>query len=147
MSSWDTSDLDGLIRDFGQAAPKTEKLAKTVVKKIGFDTVTRAQATVAVDTGNLKNSIGVDPVDDWMGFEAGPTANYGADVEYGTEPHEIRPRDAKALHWVDSEGQDMFRRRVWHPGTAPQPYMRPAFDKSVEPIDKVMAQVAKKAIT
>jgi len=141
---WDTSDLDKLITDFGQAEPKTEAVTKVVVKKIGFDTVTRAQAVVAVDTGNLKNTIGVDPIDDWMGFEAGPTANYGAHIEYGTEPHEIKASSAGALYW---EGAEHPVRSVQHPGTDPQPYMRPAFDKATEPLDKVMAQVAKKAIT
>lgn len=144
--AWDVSDLNGLIDNLGKAGPKAEKLTQLIVKKIGFDTVAGAQKRVPVDTGNLKNTIGQDFDDDGMGFEAGPTANYGADVEYGTQAHEIRPRDAKALHWVDSEGRDMFRRRVWHPGTRPQPYMRPAFDEAVKPIDNVMGQVGEKAL-
>ncbi|MFI7113959.1 HK97 gp10 family phage protein [Nonomuraea sp. NPDC050227] len=143
---WDVSEVDGLIKHIAAAPPKAEALTRVVVKKIAFDTVAGAQGLVPVDTGNLKNTIGQDFDDDGMGFEAGPTANYGADVEYGTQPHEIRPRDAKALHWVDSEGQDMFRRRVWHPGTEPQPYMRPAFEKATAPIDDVMSQVGKKAL-
>lgn len=143
---WDVSDLDGYIRHLGDAPAKAEKLTKVVVKKIAFDTVTLAQNKVPVDTGNLKNTIGQDFDDDGLGFEAGPTANYGADVEYGTRAHEIRPRNAKALHWVDSEGQDQFRRRVWHPGTQPQPYMRPAFDEAIKPLDNVMGQVGSKAL-
>lgn len=142
---WDTSDLDRYIKTLEAAPAKTEALTKVVVKKIGFDTVAGAQGLVPVDTGNLKNSIGQDFDDDGMGFEAGPTANYGADVEFGTVPHEIRPRDAKALHW-QQDGQDMFRRSVWHPGTAPQPYMIPAFEKAVKPIDQVMGQVGEKAL-
>lgn len=143
---WDTSDLDRFVRDLGEAPEKTEKLTKVVVQKIAFDTVAGAQARVRVDTGNLKNSIGQDFDDDGMGFEAGPTANYGGVIEYGSRPHEIRPRNAKALHWVDGEGGDQFRRRVWHPGTQPYPYMRPAFDAAIAPLDEIMGQIGKKAI-
>ncbi|GAA2860106.1 HK97-gp10 family putative phage morphogenesis protein [Nonomuraea rubra] len=144
MNGWDTSELDGLIKDLDEVAPRTEALTRTVVKKIGHDTVTLGQNKAPVDTGNLKNSIGVDPIDDWMGFEAGPTAAYGADVEYGTEPHEIKARNAGALFW---EGAEHPVKSIQHPGTDPQPYMRPAFDQATEPLDKVMAQIAKKAIT
>jgi hypothetical protein len=145
---WDTSDLDRFIRDLDEAPDKAEKLTGVVVRKMGFDTVTGAQKRVRVDTGNLKNSIGVDFDPDNLGFEAGPTASYGSHLEYGTSPHEIRPRDARALHWIDGQGGgDVFARRVQHPGTAPYPYMRPAFDEAVAPLDKVMGQVAKKAIT
>lgn len=144
---WDASELDGLIGDFAKSGPKAEGLTRLVIKKTAFDTVSGAQARVRVDTGNLKNSIGQDFDADGMGFEAGPAANYGADIEYGTRPHEIRARNAKALHWVDSEGVDQFRKRVQHPGTAPYPYMRPAFEKALEPIDTVMGQVGEKSIT
>ncbi|RSN12810.1 hypothetical protein DMB42_11570 [Nonomuraea sp. WAC 01424] len=145
---WDVSDLDRHIGHLGDARPKVEALAKVVVKKIGFDTVAGAQSLAPVDTGNLVGTIGVDPVDEWMGFEAGPTASYGADVEFGTQPHEIRAKGvdaggAKALIW---EGAAHPVRSVQHPGTAPQPYMRPAFEKATAPIDDVMSQVGKKAL-
>ncbi len=52
-------------------------------------------------------------------------APYSAFVELGTRPHEIRPVDARALRWVDASGIH-FSRRVWHPGTRPQPFLRPA---------------------
>jgi HK97 gp10 family phage protein len=113
---WDTSDLDKLAADLAGTGPKAEALTRTVVQKIAFDTVAGAQAVVAVDTGNLKSTIGQDFDDDGMGFEAGPTANYGHYVEYGTSR------------------------------MSPQPYMRPAFDRAVKPIDEIMRQVGEKAL-
>jgi HK97 gp10 family phage protein len=113
---WDTSDLDKLAADLQAAGPKAETLTRTVIKKIAFDTVAGAQAIVPVDTGNLKNSIGQDFDDDGLGFEAGPTANYGHYVEFGTSR------------------------------MSPQPYMRPAFDRAIEPLDTVMGQVGEKAL-
>jgi hypothetical protein len=49
--------------------------------------------------------------------------NYAADVELGTPPHVILPRNKKALHWP---GADHPVARVNHPGTEPSPYLRPA---------------------
>lgn len=49
--------------------------------------------------------------------------NYSVDVEMGTAPHVILPRNKKALHWPDA---DHPVARVNHPGTKPQPYLRPS---------------------
>jgi HK97 gp10 family phage protein len=60
------------------------------VQKTGHDVVRDAQAFAPVDTGNLRNSIGVDFDSDRLGFEAGPTASYAPYLEWGTSrmgPH------------------------------------------------------------
>lgn len=111
---WDTSELDKLIGALAAAGPKAETLTEQVVRKVGFDTVAGAQARVPVDTGNLKNSIGVDF--ERLGFEAGPTANYGHYVEYGTSRMD------------------------------PKPYLRPAFETATEPLPEIMGQVGMKAL-
>lgn len=49
--------------------------------------------------------------------------NYSTDVELGTAPHVILPRNKKALSWPDAAHPVA---RVNHPGTAPNPYLRPA---------------------
>lgn len=49
--------------------------------------------------------------------------NYATDVEMGTAPHVILPRNKKALSWP---GADHPVARVNHPGTRAQPYLRPA---------------------
>lgn len=49
--------------------------------------------------------------------------NYATDVELGTSPHVILPRNKKALYWPDA---DHPVARVNHPGTRAQPYLRPA---------------------
>jgi hypothetical protein len=46
---------------------------------------------------------------------------YGKFVREGTKPHIIRPRYAKALHWMVGE-QDFFASQVHHPGTKANPY-------------------------
>ena len=76
-----------------------------------------------VDTGRLRLSI------DWR-TEGEDIEIYMVDyakyVEFGTPPHIIKPRNAKALHWK-SGGQDIFATKVHHPGTRPQPFIRTTF--------------------
>lgn len=55
----------------------------------------------------------------------GASAGHAADVEFGTDPHVIEASDAEALHF-EWKGQEIFVTSVQHPGTEPQPYMRPA---------------------
>ena len=47
----------------------------------------------------------------------------------GTKPHEIKPIRAKALHWINDAGQDVFAKKVWHPGTTAEPHVQPALKK------------------
>lgn len=49
--------------------------------------------------------------------------NYATDVELGTPPHVILPRNKKALYWP---GAAHPVARVNHPGTHAYPYLRPA---------------------
>ncbi len=50
---------------------------------------------------------------------------YAGFVVKGTPPHIIEARAAKSLHWVGPNG-DVFRKRVRHPGTKPNPFPRRA---------------------
>jgi hypothetical protein len=50
---------------------------------------------------------------------------YAKFVIDGTPPHVIEARAAKVLHWTGPNG-DVFRRRVNHPGTQPNPFPRKA---------------------
>jgi hypothetical protein len=47
-----------------------------------------------------------------------PHAEY---TERGTQPHEIRPRSARALRF-DAGGETVFAKRVQHPGTQAKPW-------------------------
>lgn len=116
MSDFDFTELVQLDVSLGKAGSKAEALAKKVIKKTAFDVVAGAQALAPVDTGNLKSSIGADTDADGLGFGAGPTANYGYYVEYGTSR------------------------------MGPQPYMRPAFDRAIEPLPEVLAQIGEKSL-
>lgn len=84
------SDLNRLELDLMAAGLLVASRASAAIRKNGMDVVRDAQAFAPVDTGNLRNSIGVDFDSDGLGYEAGPTASYAPYLEYGTSrmgPH------------------------------------------------------------
>ncbi|GII87063.1 hypothetical protein Ssi03_50530 [Sphaerisporangium siamense] len=142
MAEFEFDEVITHIRRIEKATAEVTAKSRLVVEKTGHNTVGYAQNLAPVDTGNLRASIGVDFDDDGLGFEAGPTAEYGADVEYGTRPHVIRPREKKALYWPDAKHP---MRKVNHPGTTPQPYMRPAFDRATQEFDAAIDAILRDA--
>lgn len=78
--------------------------------------------TCPVDTGRLKNSIKVLPQD--QGLIIG-MVGYGKFVEFGTPPHVIIPTEKKALKFK-AGGEEIIVKKVQHPGTRPNPFVRTA---------------------
>lgn len=70
-----------------------------------------------VDSGDLVRTI------KRRGTEITIGTDYWHFVEYGTRGHIIRPRTKKALWWP---GASHPVAKVYHPGTRPQPFIRPA---------------------
>lgn len=89
---------------------------------IGRDILGDAQGLVRKRTGRLHDSLRAE-VHDKVLRVGSLDCNYATDVEMGTAAHVILPRNKKALHWP---GADHPVARVNHPGTKPQPYLRPA---------------------
>ena len=79
------NDLAKLAFDLAVAGAKAKRLADVAVRKTGLDIVRIAQVQAPVDTGHLRASIGMTSV------EVGPTAHYGAYVEYGTYKMAAQP--------------------------------------------------------
>lgn len=116
-----------------------------LLDKALFDIARRVQnelmLTCPVDTGRLKNSIKVVTYGRglliWM-------VDYGKFVEFGTPPHVIEPKNKKSLkfEWTEMNGKmvgrtgrlrkgiskakttDAFFKKVKHPGTRPNPFVR-----------------------
>ena len=143
--SIDSTEVRHLALDLSKAPADVRAKAPLAVKRTLFAIEGSAKSGAPVDTGNLVNSISTDVDGDGMGGVVGPTANYGADVEYGTQPHIIRPRDAGALHFFIA-GVGIFTREVHHPGTAPQPFMSPAFDKHVPTLERLLGNIGEEIL-
>jgi hypothetical protein len=89
---------------------------------IGDRMVVDAKAAVPKKTGRLANSLIAEVQGKTL--RVGSTdVNYSTDVEMGTMPHLIFPNSKKALFWPGADHPVAY---VNHPGTRPQPYLRPA---------------------
>lgn len=114
----DISGLNRLSADLAIAAGTQGAMAVHAVRKTTLDVVATGQLFAPVDTGNLMNSIGADFEADGHGFEgiAGPTADYGAHVEFGTATR------------------------------APAAYMGPAFDRHSHELDTALGLIAREIL-
>ena len=95
----------------------------STLQEAGFKVEEEAKKAAPVDSGYYRNNIGFDGKNSVIA-----NAEYSADLEYGTKPHVIEPKTAKALHFT-TDGQEVFTKRVNHPGTKPNPVMRNAAHK------------------
>lgn len=96
-----------------------------IVKATTFAVEAEAKMRAPIDKGFLRSSTqaNVDQAESHLLGFVQVGAEYGLAVEEGTRPHVIRPKGKKALYW---KGAKHPVKGVRHPGTAPQPFMRPA---------------------
>ena len=66
----------------------------------------------------------------------GTNLEHGPYIEAGIRPHVIEPKKAQALHFFVG-GDEVFTKRVQHPGFAPIPFLRPALESNVNEIRKI----------
>jgi bacteriophage HK97-gp10 putative tail-component len=87
--------------------------------------VNRAKVLAPVDTGRLRASIRVESRRTFTFrsvFTVGSDVEYAAMVNDGTRPHQIRPRNAKALRFRVG-GRIVYAKVVNHPGTRARPFL------------------------
>lgn len=103
--------------------PKYSTIAELATERATDIAVSRVQQeavdTAPAQTGDLRRNI----VPDFNKKEVRSEKNYSAAVEYGTAPHTIEAKNAKALRFTKG-GKTIFAKKVNHPGTKPQPFMR-----------------------
>ena len=118
-------------------AQEIEYAVKSALNALAVGVWNKARDFAPRRTGNLKRSIILAPSDYEYAIQVG--AGYGEYVEFGTSPHIITPKRAKALHWI-SEGKHIFRKKVHHPGTKGQYFMKRAFEWGKEQVDPIFSK-------
>lgn len=100
---------------------------KEAVDRTRIDVQNEARRRAAVDTGRLRSSVvsRAEHSGRSIGYVVGTNVSYAWDVENGTEPHDIFPKDKQALYWPGAAHPVAV---VHHPGTRAQPFMRPAVE-------------------
>ena len=104
-----------------------------LMKMLLLQSQREAKLLVPRRTGNLSRSIVTEQTSETSGRLIA-RADYAADVEFGTKPHDIAPRAKLALRFALGAGARLtgsarsgadviFARLVHHPGTKPHPYL------------------------
>jgi len=110
---------------------------ETFKQTIGLLMVNELVRNAPVDKGLLRQSIRYEVKGDNIEFNM---IDYALFVEYGTVPHVIKAKNAKALHWK-SGGKDVFAKWVNHPGTKAQPFIRNSFYHKLKGIIEKSAEL------
>ena len=107
---------------------------KNILLAIGNDIVNelvlQLERNGNVNTGKLKNSIDIEIGEDEIIVYM---EDYWEDVEFGTNPHIIKPKNRKALKF-EVNGETIFTKEVHHPGTRPSPFLRPVLYTKLQEI-------------
>jgi HK97 gp10 family phage protein len=135
------------------------------VRRIGLhlEGAAKDNVTPFTRTGRLRSSITHTVSADALSTTIGTRTFYARFVEEGTRPHEIRPRNKKALAWpktgktpaglgrgpqgtFKSSGTLQFAKVVHHPGFKGHFYMRRALQESKDDLGRIVAQELAKAL-
>lgn len=137
MPAVGSADIDSLaeaLRDTGQQADAT---TMSVLQNSANYLKSEMEARVPVRTGKLRQSIQIRILNQKVII--GPDTDYANFVEFGTAPHEIKPKNKKALAFRVG-GKTVIVKSVHHPGTKAQPFVRPAFDAWVDTLGGLVAE-------
>jgi hypothetical protein len=165
--------LDKFLTSNRAALQAFKKENEAILNKAAVNTMDVAKGLCPRDTSRLANSIKVTRPSTWT-RDVSTDVEYGPDVEFGTSPHVITPKNGKFLvfqagpvaqQWnpdtgggrmlyksaktgrlVKSKkrGAMIFAKKVNHPGTVAQPFMRPAYDQVGRGFRQACEQLARK---
>lgn len=119
--------LDALIDAMTAAGANVHPLINKAVQASILHVQVLAREKAPHRTGTLQRSILPETHD--MYSELKVNEKYGLWIEEGTGPHDIYPKNKKALMWP---GAPHPMRVVHHPGTAAHPFFQPAIEESEE---------------
>ena len=127
-------ELEQALAQIGDV-PKRRRIGLKALRAGGEPIAQAARAMVAVDDGDLRESIGVTTsLARSQRGDRGAVAPLEIHVGPGQHPQAIATEFGTAPHWIKAKpggvlaaGTSVFGFQVAHPGTAPQPFMRPAW--------------------
>lgn len=126
----------GEITDFVTLYIEDSDILEEETNGIAINLETNIKREAPYDQGRLRRSIRVDTrIYPTFGLVTGywdeGVAPHGIFVLAGTKPHEIRPKNKKALSWP-LMAFDYPVKRVMHPGTKPDDFLGRGLQKTVE---------------
>lgn len=118
--SVDVSELNSLAVDLARVPSRVQQKAPLVVRKVAADIERDAKLFAPIDTGFLRNSIGVDrpgPLEAVIG----PTAEYAPYLEFGTSRMAPPPWPSVRRRFSPACGSSAPWRRPWSAPARPRP--------------------------
>ena len=117
--------LDEAIEWFDRTAENLKQEVQMALEELAQQIADYARMIAPVRTGGYQASIYGKAVGEWE-IVIGSDYRVAAIIEYGSQPHFIRARDAEALHFFLDDGTEIFAKFVRHPGTLPNPVIHNA---------------------
>ena len=129
------AESEATLRDLAQVQADVLATVRQVLGQLAALAAAQARSTTTFKdrTGALRKSIVRGEKSPWAQFVkvGGKDAPYAIFIEAGSRPHPIHARRAKFLRF-EQNGQIVFRKRVFHPGTKPARFMQSARDSAEE---------------
>ena len=119
------------------------RILERLLGEAGRLLVEEARRRAPVRTGRLRRSI----IARLQGGRVlvGPTVPYAAYVEFGVRPHPVEAKAARALHFTVG-GEEVFARRVHHPGFPGKRFMAEAGRQAIPKLRRLMARILEEAV-
>lgn len=135
-----TDEFEELADALEAAADDVDAATDRALRETALQVERDAKLKAPVDTGNLRASLQAQRRP--PGWAVGTNVRYAPAVEFGTGPHVITPNEAEALRFPGPDGDPVFARRVEHPGTPAQPFLRPALDGAEDDlVQRIAAEI------
>ena len=124
--------LSKALSDLDKYSDSVKTRVKKEVVRTAYAIDSKAKSLVREDKGRLRQSIHPEFTIGSLnvsipsnGAVVGTNVTYASDIEFGTKPHTILPKNKSVLRWYRN-GVFYFSKSVRHPGTRPYPFMNPA---------------------
>jgi HK97 gp10 family phage protein len=147
MAAVASADISRLAEALQRASKESGVTTQQVLIQSANQILAEMEVLVPVKTGKLRGSLGIRVEADKVII--GPDANvapYGGYVEFGTQPHVIRPKKPDGVLVFTIGGKKVFTTKVNHPGTKAQPFVRPAFERWMDSLGTMAAEANAKVI-
>lgn len=141
MGAVGQADISQLADALRETAQDSQVTTQQVLVQSSNQILAEMEARVPVDSGRLRASLQIKVQTDRVII--GPDENiapYAGYVEFGTKPHVIRPKTPNGVLVFKMNGTTVYAKKVNHPGTKAQPYVRPAFEAWVDSLGTMAAE-------
>lgn len=133
-----SADVSRLAEALRQTAQQADTTTRDVLIQASNQIKAEMEVRAPVRTGKMRDSIQIKVMSDRVII--GPNVEYAGYVEFGTEPHVIKPKTAGGVLAFRVGGKLVFARKVNHPGTQAQPFIVPAFMSWVDSLGEMVAE-------